>query len=526
MAIAAAAAIGATASPAAAEDEVIIVTDEAPEETRPQEYTVSAEEVRTTPGALNDALRAITILPAAARIPYSFGGLVLRGMSPRDSSVFIDGVEIPLAFHFGGITGVFPTSLLADMKVVPSGFDVSLGRTQGGAIELTSREPRGDAYRIGGEVSLLHSAVNAEGPLPGGGAFLAGLRRSYIDVLLRPAVSDRDPLPSYTDGQVRAVWGDARKRGQLSVYVLGSLDRVANSEDAARPNDQEGDAHLTANLGFVRLGASYKRRVGATLLTVAPHLGTNVLSVYSKDYHGGPKADVADLSRRWYQAGGRAEWLRDDPGGFLRAGLDVSSGYLGRTTAAFLTDDVPDDLPVPRNTVLWTDAAVWLEARRHFAGDRVSIRPGLRLDRFGLGRQWALDPRINAHVSLSERTTVRASLGRFHQPPSPAHFDEFIDNLGAKSSYVDQATLSLEARPHPQLTTSLTAFFNEGKKTLVDAVNPDFDTDEKTPEVVWTCCSASSSRSSSASTAIRPTSAGSAHTGSRARCVTMRRAIG
>ncbi|MBC7974679.1 MAG: hypothetical protein H7138_06800, partial [Myxococcales bacterium] len=147
--------------------EVISISGRAPEESKPLAYTISADDVRSTPGAMNDALRAVTVLPAAARIPFSFGGLVLRGMSPRDSSVFIDGVEIPLAFHFGGITGVFPTQVLGNMKVVPSGFDVSLGRTQGGAIELESRTPRGDAFRIGAETSLLHSLASVEGPLPG-----------------------------------------------------------------------------------------------------------------------------------------------------------------------------------------------------------------------------------------------------------------------------------------------------------------------------------------------------------------------
>lgn len=190
---------------APASGEVIEISGKAPEESKPLEYTMSAKDVATTPGAMNDALRAITILPAAARIPFSFGGIVLRGMSPRDSSVFIDGVEIPLAFHFGGITGVFPTQVLEDMRVVPSGFDASMGRTQGGVVELTTRRPRRDAYRVGGEVSLLHSAVHAEGPL-GSGAFLVSLRRSYFDLLLRPFLAAEDPLPSYTDGQLRMVW--------------------------------------------------------------------------------------------------------------------------------------------------------------------------------------------------------------------------------------------------------------------------------------------------------------------------------
>ncbi|MEO7729830.1 MAG: TonB-dependent receptor [Kofleriaceae bacterium] len=467
-----AAADGIVARLAAESDEVITVTGRAPEQTQPLGYTLSADDVRSTPGAMNDPLRAVTVLPAAARIPFSFGGLVLRGMSPRDSSVFIDGVEIPLAFHFGGITGVFPTQVLGDMKVVPSGFDVSIGRTQSGSVELESRTPRGDAYRVGGEISLLHSVASAEGPLPGHGAFLMALRRSYFDVFARPFLEASDPLPSYSDGQIRAVWGDVAGRGQLAIYALGSLDQVANSSDAARPNDPEASSHIAANLGFVRTGASYKRRIGQTLVTIAPSLGTNILSLSSKDYHGTATADEVELHRAWYVYGARGEWLRDDPGGFLRAGIDVQGGYLGRVSANVFRDDV-EDFPVPRNTVVWSDAAIFVEARRHWFGDRLSVRPGLRLDRFGLGSEWTLDPRVNAHVTLSDVTRLRASVGRFHQPPSPAHFDEFTDNLGAKSSYVDQATLGVEWSPAPALHASITGFGHEGRRTLVDTKSDD-----------------------------------------------------
>lgn len=450
-----------------ASGEVIEVTGKAPEESKPLAYTLSAKDIATTPGAMNDALRAITILPAAARIPFSFGGVVLRGMSPRDSSVFIDGVEIPLAFHFGGITGVFPTQALQDMRVVPSGFDVSMGRTQGGVVELTTRKPRGDMYRIGGEVSFLHSLVSAEGPAPRNGAFLATLRRSYFDAFARPLVSKNDPLPSYTDGQLRAVWGEPNKRGQLAAYLFGSLDRIANSS-AAGENAEDADGHVAVNLGFVRTGAIYKRKIGKSLYTVAPMVGTNLLTLYQKDYeYGKTKPTELDISRRWYLFGTRANWLRDDARGFLHAGIDIDGGYLGRV-AQYNANDVGSDAPLPRNTVLWSNAAVFVEARRHWNKDRQSLRPGLRIERYGLGEQWAIDPRINGHVTLSETATLRGSLGRFHQPPSPAHFDEFADNLKARSSYVDQATVAVELSPQPDLLASVTGFFHEGRKTLVD----------------------------------------------------------
>ncbi|HEY5944906.1 MAG TPA: TonB-dependent receptor, partial [Kofleriaceae bacterium] len=300
------------------------------------------------------------------------------------------------------------------------------------------------------------------------GAFLLTLRRSYFDLLARPLVSRNDPLPSYTDGQLRTAWGEPAKRGQLVAYLFGSLDRIANSDDAAAPKDPDADGHVAANLGFVRAGVIYKRKLGKNLYTLSPNAGTNLLTLFTKDYpEMSTKPDVLDVSRRWYLFGTRGEWLRDDPHGFVRAGLDISGGYLGRV-AQYTEDDVGDDLPLPRNTVLWSDAAMFIETRRHWYGDRLSVRPGLRLDRFGLGNQWALDPRVNAHATLSPTSTLRASLGRFHQPPSAAHFDEFADNLDAKSSYVDQATVAVEVAPEDGLLASITAFAHEGRKTLVD----------------------------------------------------------
>lgn len=450
----------------AADGEVIEIVGAAPEQTTPTEYRLTADEIRRTPGAMNDALRAVTTLPGAARIPYSFGGLVLRGMSPRDTSVFVDGVEIPISFHFGGITAVFPTALLEELRVTPSGFDVSRGRTQGGVIELVTRRPRRDRVRVAGEVSLLHSSATAEGPLGRRGAFLAGVRRSYFDALLRPFLDPDDVLPSYLDGQARAVWGTPAT-GELAAYALGSLDRLANDEDAATPGGEESEStdHVAMNLGFVRLGADYRRRVGRTTFHAAPFVGTNLLSLN----RGSSAADELRLRRRWYLVGARGEWLRDDPGGFVRAGADVAAGYLGRTEANSVDGGGAADFPLPRNTVRWGDAAVWVETRRHWFGDRVSVRPGLRLERFGLGNQTALDPRLNAHVALSGATTLRASVGRFHQPPSAAHFDQFSDNLAAASSYVDQTTVAVEWQATPALETGLVAFWHEGRRTLIDA---------------------------------------------------------
>ena len=66
--------------------------------------------VRNQPGAGNDVLRALQSLPGVARTPFGLGGLALRGTAPRDTKVYLDDIEVPLLYHFGGIASFLPTA--------------------------------------------------------------------------------------------------------------------------------------------------------------------------------------------------------------------------------------------------------------------------------------------------------------------------------------------------------------------------------------------------------------------------------
>src|SRR5690242_21949972 len=70
----------------ASNGEQIEITGKAPDPPRPQKYELTSDDIRILPGSGNDILRAAQALPGVARLPYSFGGLVLRGSSPRDNA--------------------------------------------------------------------------------------------------------------------------------------------------------------------------------------------------------------------------------------------------------------------------------------------------------------------------------------------------------------------------------------------------------------------------------------------------------
>ena len=324
---------------AASGSEVIEISGKAPEETKPLSYKLTVDEIRSIPGAGNDILRAATILPGVARIPFSFGGLVLRGTSPRDTAVFLDGIEVPIAFHFGGITSFYPSGVLEDLTVTAGGFDASYGRASGGIVTLTTREPRTDRWRLGGSIGLFDSSVQAEGPWHKGGV-LIGLRRSYFDTIAAPFVADDIPLPSYWDFQIRTTWGDPRKRGRITPMIFSSIDRVASDE-------------ISLTSMFVRAAVPYLRVSGRTTLRVTPWIGANLLTFAETSDDSGEDT----FSRPFYPGGVRAELLRDTAWGHLRGGVEVESGYLAQTQIGITGSDGPRSVN-GTSTLGWTDVAL------------------------------------------------------------------------------------------------------------------------------------------------------------------------
>jgi hypothetical protein len=428
--------------------EVIEVTGKAPEQTKPLSYQLTADEIRFLPGAANDVLRAAQVLPGVSRIPFSFGGLVLRGTSPRDSAVFLDGIEVPIAFHFGGVTSFYPGGMLDSLTVTSGGFDASHGHAQGGLVTLTTREPRTDRWRVGGSIGLLDSNVYAEGPL-GGGGVIVGVRRSYLDTILAPFVAKDVPLPSYWDAQIRTSFGDPRGRGRITPLAFLSIDQIASDE-------------ITVTSAFVRAGVPYLRSWGPLTLRVVPWIGWTQLSLSEKPEDQMEMGDT--ILRPMVPGGVRGELVRDYAWGHVRGGVDIDAGYLAQTQI---------DVGTTRGKklgaeLLWTDAAIWGETRVKLAGDRVAVKPGLRVEAYGLSEEIVVDPRLNIHEKLTPLITLRQAIGRYHQPPIPADVDPFDGNPKLDGSYMDQASLGVDAELHPGVLASVTSFAGYGARIGVE----------------------------------------------------------
>ncbi|MBA3391680.1 MAG: TonB-dependent receptor [Deltaproteobacteria bacterium] len=387
-------------------------------------YDVGRDVVRTLPGSGNDALKSLQSLPGAARVPFGLGGLVLRGFAPRDTNVFLDGIEVPILYHFGGLASFFPSTMIESMELVSSGYGARYGRGQGGIVDIRSRPGRTDRWAVGGEVSLLDASVRAEGPVGGGNVSL-GVRRSFVDAVLAAApAGDLALAPRYLDSQLR--WQS--RSGKLTGLVFGADDGLALATTTTT---------LDARQSFVRAGLRYTERRDDLQLSVVPWLGFDRSAII---------ADENQVIRSNVTAAVRATVQRDVPHGFVAAGLDVQSNRYGYKLVADAPALPTGTMPLSPGVEgsRWSaDLGMWTEVLHRFAGDKLAIQPGLRGERFGLTREWALDPRITFRQQPTANVTFAQSIGRYHQPALATSVDYQLPGEPFRASRAWQASAGI-----------------------------------------------------------------------------------
>jgi len=413
--------------------ETIEIESSAPlEPTTPAQADLNTEELGTLPGARADALEVVKSLPGVANVSadsFAAGTMVIRGASPEDSTYLLDGVEIPLLYHFGNLQTIIPAEMIADVELLPGGFGVEHGRATGGVVELHSRPSDIDRTTAFAELSFINIAGAIQAPLLRGEnlSFLLGFRRSLVDAVVPLALPDDarlsfDTLPQYYDGQLRVDWRPNPSH-RASFLAIGSVDRLALVSDYENDHDpyMTGDLRAASDLGLAITSWSYD---GAEVDSRAM---ISAAFVRAKQLVGSERHinfEIPSMTLRedltW-----RAHKLLA-----VRAGGDVD---LHSVHFDVLTP-LPPQEGVPGGTNFTTDPVtqvvetiddVWASA--YAAADvrptsRITLTPGLRLDHYHYHSATTLCPRMTASVRLTGKWTARTAVGAYTRPPSGAEF--------------------------------------------------------------------------------------------------------
>lgn len=157
---------------------------------------LSLREIKTAPAlAEADIFRSLQLMPGVQSINDFSSALVVRGGSPDENLILLDGIEVYNPYHLGGIYSTFNADALADAEFLAGGFPSIYGNRNSSVLDITSREGNSRQGRFNtswselwnlssmhGEISMLSTKMLAEGKLGNGSWVLSG-RRTYFDQL-------------------------------------------------------------------------------------------------------------------------------------------------------------------------------------------------------------------------------------------------------------------------------------------------------------------------------------------------------
>lgn len=353
--------------------------------------TLSAEELRNTPGTLGDPLRAVANLPGVVRSPLEMGWMLVRGGDPRDTAVYVDGVRLPLVYHLGGFTSVLHPAFIDRVEFLPGGGGVRYGRATAGTIDLVTRgrEPAAEA-RAGANLVFASGYANIPWPNRDDITLSASFRRSYLDAVLSPFLPEesRGAIPRFWDWQGRVDIGP-----DSSVSLFGFADTIDVGDS--------GGGIATISVATQRVHGRTRVPLGARELVLHPYLSVESISFELEEW--------TSSSERLNAGGGLRAEIPDDGERFWgwSAGVDLDA-FSATLRTNQLSRVEPVFMPDPYAEV------------RIGKQQQTSAIAGLRVDTLLAGDHEArvgLSPRLMLHHAITSNARIGLEAGLYHEAP-------------------------------------------------------------------------------------------------------------
>lgn len=205
--------------------------------------TVTPKQIRALPSAGGEADLAqyLTVLPGVILTGDQGGQLYIRGGSPVQNRILLDGMTIYNPFHSIGFFSVFETELIRNVDVYTGGFNAEYGGRISAVVDVQTRE--GNRKRLSGLVSASPFQIKGliEGPIvplkegsDNSISFVATAKKALInqfDETLYPYVENGIPF-DYQDVYGKITF-QAGKGSKLNIFGFNYTDG-ANFTDSIR----------------------------------------------------------------------------------------------------------------------------------------------------------------------------------------------------------------------------------------------------------------------------------------------------
>ena len=153
---------------------------------------IPIEQIKKIPALLgeNDVMKALQLLPGVQSGGEGQSGLYVRGGSPDQNLVLLDGVPIYNVSHVLGIFSVFNADAIKNVTLTKGGFPARYGGRLSSVLEINMKDGNMNEFHGEGSIGSISSKLTLEGPIiKDKMSFIVSGRRTYLDLLAKPFIA-------------------------------------------------------------------------------------------------------------------------------------------------------------------------------------------------------------------------------------------------------------------------------------------------------------------------------------------------
>ena len=364
-------------------------------------------------GAENDIVGAFSVTPGVVTTGDQGGQLYVRGGTPIQNKVLLDGMTIYNPFHSIGFFSIFETELVKNVDIYTGGFESKYGGRISSVMDITYRD--GNRQEFGGKVSAspFLAKLVLEGPIgkksqdgsPRAGSYIFSAKHSLLDYTsksLYPRINDGNGLPfNFTDLYGKVTF-TADGGSKFSAFAFHNQDSV---------NYSVADLNWDASGG----GINFLMVPSGSPIFIRGHVnGSNFQTTF---------AETA-LEPRFSKIGGFD--LGFDFSVFLKNESEMNYGFnLSGFNTQFVTYNEAKRKIEANNFT--TEIGTYFNYRK--VTNRWVIQAGLRVQVYASLNTVSPEPRLGLKYNANENLRFKFSGGRFSQNFTSASSDKDVVNL-------------------------------------------------------------------------------------------------
>jgi hypothetical protein len=196
------------------------------EQVQMSKMEIPIDQVKRLPaiGGEVDLLKVLQLLPGVQSGGEGTSGLYVRGGSPDQNLMLLDGVPLYSVNHLFGFFSVFNADAVKNMSITKGGFPARFGGRLSSILEIHMKDGHMKEYHADATVSIIASKLTVEGPIVEDKAsFMLSARRTYLDLLIKPLISQANRNNPDVTTDPRYYFYDLN--GKLN-WRIGSKDRL------------------------------------------------------------------------------------------------------------------------------------------------------------------------------------------------------------------------------------------------------------------------------------------------------------